>query len=286
EELDVADTPATGDPDTKWVPYFWPDEVPKGTPAITHNHYFAGAYQDLLPAAGLRYYVYGANSNVIKYNGLHAFNIDETAPDTLGPNKSCPDEALPLTNRLNNVRNKIASLSHWNDGGTVASEGIAWAMRMLSPGAPFTEGARPSKKLEKIIVLFGDGRNQLPVNIDNSPMRTDYSAYGYMFANTGRFEEYDKSALSDFSSLAPVDRLLKASQRVLDQRMRQACDNAKEQNIRILTILFNENDPETKALYQYCASEPEDALVAADPASLKNAFQTIAQKVLKLHLRK
>lgn len=284
--LDVSDDPATNDANTKWVPYFWPDEEPRGMPAVTHNQYFADDYWDLKPSPDLKYYNWGRSDNVLKYDGTWNFNIDETGPDTLGSNKACPDEMLPLNSDASIVKQHINSLSHWNDGGTVASEGVAWGMRSLTPEAPLTQAGTKSEELKKVLVLFGDGKNEMPVNIDNSKMITDYSAYGYAgggeLLSTGRMNDVDATP----SGSARITAIQTATQDFLDERMLAACENAKAQDITILTILFNETDAQTQKVYKECASSSDKAIIASDAAGLQTAFDELAGKIMQVHLRK
>lgn len=284
--LNVSDDPATNDANTKWVPYFWPDEEPRGTPAVTHNHYFADNYIDMAPVPELLDMNWGPTANVIKYDGSWNFNIDETGPDTLGPNKACPDEMLPLNSDASIVKQHIDALSHWNDGGTVASEGVAWGMRSLTPEAPLTQAGTKSEELKKVLVLFGDGKNEMPVNIDNSKMITDYSAYGYAgggeLLSTGRMNDVDATP----SGSARITAIQTATQDFLDERMLAACENAKAQDITILTILFNETDAQTQKVYKECASSSDKAIIASDAAGLQTAFDELAGKIMQVHLRK
>lgn len=285
-DLDVSDDPANNDANAKWVPYFWPDEESRGTPAVTHNYYFDGDYESLKSVPELLYYNFGETHNVIKYDGSYSFNFDRTAPDTLGPNKACPDELLPLNSDASIVKQRINSLSHWNDGGTIASEGIAWGMRSLTPGAPLTQGEPASDKLKKVLILFGDGKNEMPVNIDNSPMLTDYSAYGY----AGGGELHSKGIMNEVydikSGPSRIAKLQSVTQAFLDERMIKACENAKAQDITILTILFNETDAQTQKVYKECASSSDNAIIASDAASLQSAFDELAGKIMQAHLRK
>jgi len=287
-DLDVSDDPARkSDPDSQWVPYFWPDEEARGDPAVAHNHYFDGDYSDLRPTTEVNHYNFGPTNDPIKYDGRFSFTIDETAPDTLGPNKSCPDEVLPLESSKKTIKDKIDSLNTWNDGGTIASEGIAWAMRMLTPEPPFTEAQPASDDVKKILILFGDGSNSMPVNIDNSPMVTDYGAYGY--AGNGHLRtpvNYMADALATPSGPDRVAKIEKATQSFLDNRMRAACQNAKDKSISVMTILFNEKDTKTQALYRDCASDADQALLANDTVSMQKAFDSIAAQILQVYLRK
>ena len=285
--FDVSNDPANGSADTKWVPYFWPDEEPRGATPTTHNYYFGGDYNaDTRPIPDVNFYNWTPSINPIKYDSSLTFDIDETAPSTLGPNKACPDEVLPLNSDASIVRQKINDLSHWNDGGTVASEGIAWGMRMLTPEAPFTEGAATNDDLQKIMILFGDGKNELPVNVDNSSMISDYSAYGYVSGNQIRETGFMDSVYPMPTGQPRIDAISTQSQAMLDERMIAACDAAKAEDITVLTILFNETDLATQAVYRDCASSPDKALIASDLAGLREAFKQISSNILRMYLRK
>ncbi|MCC0002474.1 MAG: hypothetical protein H6871_05595 [Methylobacteriaceae bacterium] len=43
----------------------------------------------------------------------------------------CPDPILRLTNVKADVTAKINNLKYWQSGGTIISEGVAWAWRTL-----------------------------------------------------------------------------------------------------------------------------------------------------------
>ena len=155
QPYDVDDTPpTTANGDTLFVPYFWPDEPDSSYSAsITYNNNYLDDAPGLLPSPYVFEWTDGANwdwgrfSSTLKYNNVAA-TIDETAPDTKGPNAACPDELLPLTSSKSQVLSKIDSLSHWNGSGTVSSEGLMWGWRVLSPTEPFTEG-KPYGEFEK-----------------------------------------------------------------------------------------------------------------------------------------
>jgi hypothetical protein len=190
---------------------------------------------------------------------------------------------LPLTANKATVTSKIDSLNYWNDGGTIASEGVAWGMRVLTPDYPFKEGKPASDKLRKILVLFGDGKNNVPMNIDNSPMLTDYTAYGY--ASGRMLAEGAFTGLSnDPGENAPI--LEAGTQAFVDQRMALACENAKAKDITILTILFKETDWSTAQAYKNCATDANSAIVASDSVAMADAFADVADQILKSYLRK
>ncbi len=275
EPHDVTDTaPSTLDPDTLFVPWFWPDEADAGPMVaaipgyVSANDYLpdrndlrnaiAPVFNDPHPAWGW--------ANTLKYNGTAAV-FDEVAPDTTGPNKACPDALLPLTDNRAQVATKIADLTHWNGSGTNVAEGLAWGWRVLSPSAPFTEGAAYGQAT-KVIVLMTDGVN----NIDPHPLApvlSHYSAYGFL-------EQWGESRLTDKTYAG-----FKAH---TDRRLAQACQNAKAEGISIYTVAFGITDPETLATLRSCATSPSYAYSAASGAQLVGAFQDVANRLSKLRL--
>jgi Flp pilus assembly protein TadG len=282
EPYDVTDeAPSTGNPDTLFVPWFWPDETDNA--ALAADGYTWTTDNDYLPdRADLRDAIPDVDGNVpgkftddwvgwgrnipMKYNGT-AGTIDETGPDTLGPNKACPDPILPLTSTKATITDKIAALTHWNSSGTNSAVGLAWGWRVLSPTEPFTEGSDYGDT-RKAIVLMTDGSN----NIDPKPEVSNlshYSAYGYL-------QEWSKSRVDPqtydaFTSYA-------------DSRLAQVCANAKAEGIAIYTVAFGVTDSATLAQLSACASEPAYAYTADTATALNSAFQNIAVSLSKLRL--
>jgi hypothetical protein len=218
----------------------------------------APAFDDQFPTWGW--------ANILKYPGATA-NIDEVAPDTLGPNKACPDPLLPLTSNRGEVTAKIDSLVHWNGSGTNIAEGLAWGWRVLSPTAPFTEGAAYGE-VNKVIVLMTDGQN----NIDAHPMApvlSDYSAYGFL-------EQWGESRLTDKTYAG-----FKAH---ADARLVQVCQNAKAEGITIYTVAFGITDNETLDILRDCATAPPYAYTATTANDLVSVFQKVAARLTSLRL--
>lgn len=75
-------------------------------------------------------------------------------------NTSCPNEILPLTNDYAAVKTAIDNLT--DAGNTYLPAGLAWGQRVLSPGAPYSEGKANSIKY---LVLMTDGENTLSLNV-------------------------------------------------------------------------------------------------------------------------
>lgn len=257
EPFDVTDAPPNpGNPDTLFVPYFWPDDSDNLAPM---NLEYANSYlPDGATSVGQ---VFGDSNwtrmqSILKYNGSPA-TIKETPPNSTGPNAGCPDEITPLTSDRTRVLNAISQMGAWNSGGTISSEGLMWGWRALSPGAPLTEGA-PYGTTTKSIVIMTDGRNALVESHAGGPTISEYSSYGYL--RYGRF---------------PAETYASAEQ-YLDDRMLLACKNIKDAGIRIFTILYRENDPGITKLMQDCASEPKFYFAAKNKPALASAFDAIA----------
>jgi hypothetical protein len=141
-------------PNTLWVPYLWPDEDDRrGT--FTTNSYFPNIRFPSWVRNGSDWMNQGW---VWKYQARPT--IDLNARMQQGPNASCPPALMPLTNNRTPLDTLVANLRTYGSGGTNTAEGLAWAWRAISPGAPFDEG-RPytDRENRKIIVLMTDGAN-------------------------------------------------------------------------------------------------------------------------------
>lgn len=75
-----------------------------------------------------------------------------------GPNYNCTRNVLmPLSSDLESVKSGINSLQSAGNQGTLIAPGVTWGMRLLSPAAPFTEGAAYSGSVKKILFVVTDG---------------------------------------------------------------------------------------------------------------------------------
>jgi Flp pilus assembly protein TadG len=257
EPYDTDDTaPASGSPDTLWVPWFWPDEPDNGY--SYSNNYLDDRIDD--------------EDEIIqaytgKYDG-HNASIDETPSNTSGPNKSCGQPIRPLTNVRATLLADVAQMTPWNGSGTDIAQGLVWGWRVLSPSVPFTEGV-PYEDDEtlKAIVLLSDGENVV-VGQNNSLNYSDYNPYNYMShrrlgtTNTGT-----------------------AVQRVND-KVEVICDRVKEKNIRVYTILFDLNSSSLRTLFRDCATSENLYFDNPSPSQLEAVFQEIAYDLSNLRLDK
>lgn len=275
-DLDVSDeAPDAGDVNTQFVPWFWPDTIDQskidanGYSWDTVNDYIADRL-DLRDAAAPKFndaWLGWAHQNLFKYPaGSASVLVDESGPDTIGPNKGCPDPLLPLTDAKSTVVNKIDGLSHWNGSGTNTAEGVAWGMRVLTPGKPFDQGSS-DPKVKKVMVVMTDGVNNLNPSLDDA-ITSEWSSYSYL--RDGRIQPQTYQGFRDH----------------VNARMTKACEFAKAKNIEIYTVAFNVDDAQTLNLLKQCATKPPYAFSASTANELVEAFQSIGKNLSDLRLSK
>lgn len=235
--------------------------------------------------------------NVFKYRGDTSssyVSFDET-PDsngnTRGPNRGCPTPIVPLTTDPEPILDGIADMVHWNGGGTNQVEGLVWGWRVLSPGAPFTQGRPyndPNDPVRKVIVLMSDGQN---TNVGSDAVyRSDYAALNHL----GLWADWDDGSL--LSSLGQLVRgvlpnlfrrsISSSSAYVayINDRERRLCQNIKDEGIEIYTVIFRETDGETRDLMRNCATDADHYFTADSAAELHEAFAAIGSGIGQLRL--
>ncbi len=289
------DAPTTGDAASLYVPYFAPDE-PDYSP-YTWNAVAAGAYSASTQGFHNNYISdgsinsswgwraldsnlwWGAGQFILKYDGATKAAIIQETPDsngyTYGPNMGCPDPVLRLTNDKAAVTAKINGLKYWQSGGTIISEGLAWAWRTLSPNAPYADGkAYNTTGLQKAIVLMTDGVNELIDNANNASGYntanvSDYSSYGYL-GGARLWNANNVQTYNGFNTL-------------MNNRLLAACTAAKNAGVIIYTVVFNhtgylttQQQTDAQNLLKNCASKTSYSYVATDSTTLQNAFSSIA----------
>lgn len=275
-DRDVSDeAPTVADAETLFVPWFWPDTTDqtaidaKGYSWDTVNDYVPDRLDlrdDAAPKFNDAWLGWGGR-NLFKFPaGAGVVLVDETGPDTLGPNKGCPDPLLPLTETKSSVIDRIDTLSHWNGSGTNTAEGIAWGMRVLSPGAPFTQGS-DDPEVKKVMVVMTDGVNNLNPSLDDS-IGSEWSTYSHIW--DGRISPPTYQGFRDH----------------INARMLKACEIAKAQDIEIYTVSFGVDDEPTKDLLRQCASKPPYAYNATTANELVDAFRAIGKTLSDLRLSK
>ncbi len=178
---------------------------------------------------------------------LHDSNFDTTPVPAI--TASCPDPILPLTNNKSAITGAINAMDA--DGWTYIATGLSWGLRVISDGAPFTEGLSTSDITSqsgiKAIILLTDGAN----------------------TRAPSYPEHDSS-----------DAIL------ADNLTAEMCTYAKAQGIRIYTIAFEVTDATTVTLMSDCASTDGGFFDAGNGAALTQAFSTIGVSLTDLALTK
>jgi Flp pilus assembly protein TadG len=279
--FDYDDTAPGVDADTKFVPYFWMDQVDGQSNSYLTDS--SGAVSGATMSNGTgstgaqvtRAHMF----NVFKYRGQNGA-ITTTAPSLRSPNRGCPTPVQPLTNQRSAAAAAVQAMTHWNGGGTNQAEGLAWGWRVLSPTAPFTEGA-PYGERRKVLVLMTDGQN---TNVGSDPVfSSDYSSLSHL----GQWTTYGAQMP------APYRRPITSSSSMvsyINTRQAQLCADIKAQGIEVFTVIFREPDTATRAMLRACASDDTNGVVhafAADSDSeLAAAFAAIGQAIGQLRLSK
>lgn len=257
EPYDTLDTaPTSGNPDTLFVPYFWPDEPDNEDDAnnnYTKDRKRKGTHEQ-------------RQKNGRKYIG-RSVSVDETPSSTTGPNKSCARPLVPLTNSKSTLVDEVRAMEPWYNSGTNIAEGLAWGWRVLSPGAPFTEGKSfNDPDVQKAVILLTDGNNEIVrQNTDN---KSDYTSFGFVAQKR-----------------LGTDSISTARNRI-DQKVADMCERIKDQGVRIYTITFQLNSPSLADIFRECATEPELYFNSPSNEQLRETFQTIAYDLSNLRLAK
>jgi Flp pilus assembly protein TadG len=226
---------------------------------------------------------YGATAtqrltNDRKYQG--AVVPDQTYTGTsssAGPWVNCAASAVvPMTHSRTKVEAGLDAMRA--AGNTNIGEGLAWGMRVISPGAPFTlvdsaptgAGTPISNyndvRWQKIIVLMTDGENT--AGSASADLGASYNSYGRSNVSTASgLNRFGTTTTSSLVSQMNADTL-------------QVCSNLKANGVQIYTIGFR--DPATAALMAPCATAPTAPYYqfASDTTALAAVFNHIGEDVL------
>ena len=300
EPYDITDAaPNVANAETLFVPFFWLDTVDGVTG--TSNSYFTDSVGNISGATMSTNMAAGAGTtqqqreaamfNVFKYRNNSA-SLDTSAPDTRGPNRGCPTPIVPLTSDDGVVQTNIAAMRHWSGGGTNQAEGLAWGWRVLSPTAPFTEGAAfnaARDNVRKVIVLMSDGEN---TNVGSDVvMSSDYSAYNHL----GLWRDYASGGLLNQLVGGILRGILPSQYRrpinssasyvtYVNSREAALCFFNDTATTEIYTVIFRETDTATENLMRNCASGSDHFYRADNAAELSQAFDAIGTGIGALRL--
>jgi Flp pilus assembly protein TadG len=210
-------------------------------------------------------------------------NITEPASgDTsMGPNLDCPSlPILPETASKTTVLATINQMKPIYRGGTFINLGLQAGWWTLSPAWQGVWGlagmplAYKTPYMQKVIVLMTDGNNNWndwtggalgagPTGWTDDG-DADYTAYGRLKSNTRGLSVTDPTTQ-------------------LNTWMSTMCTTLKNNGIIIYTILFNNNNAATEALFQSCAS-PGDYYLSPNGATLQSAFAQIGNQLSNLRI--
>jgi Mg-chelatase subunit ChlD len=184
--------------------------------------------------------------------------------NTNGPNYLCPPNPVTaLTNNKSTVLSAINDLEP--DGSTVIPAGLLWGWRLISPGAPFTEGASYSDETwVKAIVLLTDGENSVNGG-SNYHNKSIYNAFGY--AASGHLGNTSGSEAEE----------------ELDEKTLAVCSKITASKIRLYTIGFQVSG-DVQSLLRSCASEPDMFYNSPSNSELAGVFNDIAQGLGELRI--
>ena len=262
--LDVNDAaPDVDDPKTLFVPMFAPDEPDDDT----HYDDFANDYLDDRGGTCGSNPSGDAQGRTCKYNGATPSTRSSGATNK-GPNFWCNSRPIvPLTSTKSTITTAINGMVA--KGYTNIHEGLMWGWRVLSPGAPFTGGAAyTDPKTRKYIVLMTDGENTINGTGSYSKNHSDYSAYGYAIKDRLGTTSGSSSTLED----------------AMDDRLEEACTNAKAAGITIYTVAFQVRSQSTKDMLVSCATSSSMAYQPSSTSDLVPVFQAIAQQLGALRI--
>ena len=260
--------PRSNDPKTLFVPTFAPDAYDysfESSAAGLRNNYL----EEHLANPGNASEAMSAQSKVSKYFDT-SYKINSSDPNNRGdgPSYGCTTKPiLAMTDSKSAVTNAISNLAA--NGGTDIPEGLAWGWRVLSPGAPFTEGrAKDEPDNLKVIVLMTDGDNTYNLSYSNGNAfditdynRSLYGPFGYGVTYSGNSGSYGRIYDGTVSTIKRTDA--QGYVAAMNELMTKTCANTKadgrkkdgSDGIVIFSIAFDiANGSPVKKLLEDCAS--------------------------------
>ncbi len=168
------------------------------------------------------------------------------------PNYGCPYAyVMPLTSDRDSLLSRVDDmLAH---GHTLGNVGMIWGRRLISPEAPFDEGAAwDDPKWRKAIIMMTDG---------NNTRHSQYSYFGDAQKNQINVTDYN-------------------------ERFVETCEALKAQNVLIYTVTFYSNISDTtKGYYRSCATSEDQYYDAPSQDDLISVFEKISRELSQIHIR-
>ena len=194
--------------------------------------------------------------------------IDKGKDNDRGPSRGCDGikPITPLTNDCAELKKKVnESVAA---GFTNITQGVAWGMRVLSPGEPFTQGRddKTVPNLDKILIVLTDGANTFETK--KNDLGSTYTSEGYLA--DGRL---------GITVGGGGDLNAKMNDKTL-----AACENAKTDGIEVYTIRLEEPDVATGMMLKECASGPDHFFDVPNRAKLDEAFGKIRERIVNIRI--
>ena len=183
-----------------------------------------------------------------------------------GPGFACVAQPItPLTNDYALVKKQVDALVA--NGNTNIMEGVAWGMRVLSPGEPFTQGQDIKKTgVQKMMIVLTDGSNTFGNN--STALGSTYNSFGYLA--DGRI------GISSGGSAAATAKM--------NERTLAACTSAKAAGTEVYTIRLEEPNVATGTMLRECASSPDNYFDVPSRSQLDEVFSKIRDKIVRIRM--
>ena len=218
-----------------------------------------------------RLYCPPAETKTIEWNGcigsrdgvhnLSAAYNNRRIPGILGVD--CGEEVLPLTRNLNDVKNRINSLTASKE--TYIPVGLVNGWRMLNPERPFDEISNADPTRRRTLILMTDGANTL--SLEDPYINGKH-------CNEGSNQDDDIcDGVAGVEGIEHTNTLTAT-----------LCENIKNDNIDIWSVAYNFDGADTKAMLRACASGPSQYFDADNRAELIAAFENIGNTLFAVRL--
>lgn len=294
-------TPSSSTPATMFVPMFAPDETDNkdSSNRRAENNW----WDDVTNSSNNT----TRQSYMPKYFSVAAYGTS-AAGSGEGPNASCTTTAITsLTDVTTTDGKKIvtdAIDAMAANGATNVPEGMAWGWRVVSSGAPFTEGRAESERgNDKVVIVLTDGANTYytPSSLgynDLAGNKSIYSSYGY----TGKGYNGTSTTrlfMNTSNSISKTDYSNSNYTAALNEQFTALCDNAKAAGIIVMTVSLDLSTSNTTEKAQIdalkaCSSDsrfrkgsdgkPAKLYWNATGSSLSNDFKEIADELSNLRI--
>jgi hypothetical protein len=214
-----------------------------------------------------------------------------------GPNATGTTQPItPLTDvtnvdGMNKIKTAIDAMQPL--GGTSVGSGLAWGWRVVSSGAPFTEGRPESEKgNDKVVIVLTDGANTYytPGSLnsnDNAGAKSIYADYGFQAPYNANSTYSPRLLLDTTNAVVKTgygtfdnDNYTKA----MNEQMAKLCDNAKKANILVMTVSLDIDPSKISNTSDKAAAQSQiDGLKACASFSRHRKDPTDPSKPAKLY---